>query len=125
MSDAKDLASACRLPFYEALGFVPTDNEQIINGIRFTPIKYHWLNASMLNTIGQIAWFPIDHSFLTYKKELMSYGYQVEKISMKDKTVLFKKYIKVIITYEQNIYKTDTYSYKNYLYADGFFLYNL
>ena len=28
------------LPFYKALGFVPTDNEQIVNGIRFTPMKY-------------------------------------------------------------------------------------
>ena len=32
---------------------------------------------------------PIDHSFLKYKKELMEYGYQVEKISMKERTVLF------------------------------------
>lgn len=28
------------LPFYKALGFVATDNEQIVNGIRFTPMKY-------------------------------------------------------------------------------------
>ncbi|MDD6308759.1 MAG: GNAT family N-acetyltransferase [Clostridia bacterium] len=28
------------LPFYKALGFVPTDNEQIVNDIRFTPMKY-------------------------------------------------------------------------------------
>ena len=41
--------------------------------------------------IEQIAGLPIDHSFLTYKKELMSYGYQVGKISMKDKTVIFQK----------------------------------
>lgn len=34
---------------------------------------------------------PIDHSFLTYKKELSGYGYAVKKISMKDKTVLFSK----------------------------------
>lgn len=41
--------------------------------------------------IENITGFPIDHSFLTYKKELMSYGYQVGKISMKDKTVIFQK----------------------------------
>lgn len=35
--------------------------------------------------------FPIDHSFLTYKKELISYGYEVVKISMKEKIVLFNK----------------------------------
>lgn len=34
---------------------------------------------------------PIDHSFLTYKKGLDSYGYRAEKISMKDKTVRFVK----------------------------------
>ena len=33
--------------------------------------------------IEQIAGLPIDHSFLTYKKELMDYGYQVGKASMK------------------------------------------
>ena len=41
--------------------------------------------------IEQIVGFPIDHSFLTYKKELMNYGYQIGKISMKEKTVLFQK----------------------------------
>ena len=41
--------------------------------------------------IEQIAGFPIDHSFLTYKKELMGYGYQVGKISMKNQTVVFQK----------------------------------
>lgn len=38
-----------------------------------------------------IAGIPIDHSFLTYKKELMSYGYQAVKISVKEQTVLFQK----------------------------------
>ena len=41
--------------------------------------------------IKNIVGFEIDHSFLTYKKELISYGYEVTKISMKDKTVLFNK----------------------------------
>lgn len=36
-----------------------------------------------------IAGFPIDHSFLKYKKELERYGWQVGKISMKEQTVLF------------------------------------
>lgn len=39
--------------------------------------------------IEKIAGIPIDHSFLRYKKELAGYGYQVKKISMKEKTVLF------------------------------------
>ena len=33
----------------------------------------------------------MDHSFLSYKKELSEYGYQVGKISMKEQTVLFNK----------------------------------
>lgn len=41
--------------------------------------------------IERIAGVPIDHSFLTYKKELGEYGYQVGKVSMKEQTVLFHK----------------------------------
>lgn len=41
--------------------------------------------------IQDIAGIPIDHSFLNYKKELVEYGYQVGKISMKGRTVSFKK----------------------------------
>lgn len=41
--------------------------------------------------IENILGFVIDHSFLTYKKELKEYGYEVVKISMKEKQVLFKK----------------------------------
>lgn len=39
--------------------------------------------------IQEIAGVPIDHSFLKYKKELVDYGYQAGKISMKEQTVLF------------------------------------
>ena len=35
--------------------------------------------------------FPIDHSFLTYKKELPAYGWSVKKISIKEQTVLFER----------------------------------
>ena len=41
--------------------------------------------------IKNILGFEIDHSFLTYKKELKEYGYEVGKISMKEKTVKFHK----------------------------------
>lgn len=41
--------------------------------------------------IENVAGVPIDHSFLKYKKELVSYGYEVEKISLKNKTVTFYK----------------------------------
>lgn len=42
--------------------------------------------------VEMILGFPIDHSFLTFKKELITYGYQVKKISMKEKWILFTKY---------------------------------
>ena len=41
--------------------------------------------------IESIRGFPIDHSFLTYKKELPAYGWNVKKISMKEQTVLFER----------------------------------
>jgi hypothetical protein len=41
--------------------------------------------------IQEILGFEIDHSFLNYKKELTEYGYQVGKISLKGKTVIFNK----------------------------------
>ena len=39
-----------------------------------------------------ICGFPIDHSFLNFKKELEAYGYRVTKISMKNKTVRIEKF---------------------------------
>lgn len=44
--------------------------------------------------IEKIAGIPIDHSFLKYKKELLEFGYQVGKISMKEQTVVFNKIAK-------------------------------
>ena len=41
--------------------------------------------------IENVAGMPIDHSFLTYKKELIEYVYKVGKISMKEQTVEFIK----------------------------------
>lgn len=41
--------------------------------------------------IKTILGFNIDHSFLTYKRELNKYGYVVSKISMKNKVIEFKK----------------------------------
>lgn len=41
--------------------------------------------------IRNILGFEIDHSFLTYKKEAKEYGYEVGKISMKEKNILFHK----------------------------------
>lgn len=41
--------------------------------------------------IKNILGFPIDHSFLTYKKELKEYGYEVSKIAMKKGLVIINK----------------------------------
>ena len=41
--------------------------------------------------IQDILGIEIDHSFLNYKKELTQYGYQVGKISLKEKTIFFNK----------------------------------
>lgn len=41
--------------------------------------------------IQSVLGFPIDHSFLTFKKELLEYGWEVEKISMKEEKVKFRR----------------------------------
>lgn len=43
--------------------------------------------------IHEIAGIAIDHSFFNYKKELLQYGYEVGKISLKGQTVIFNKTI--------------------------------
>lgn len=39
--------------------------------------------------LGQQAGVALDHSFLCYKKELPAYGFEVQKISLKNKVVKF------------------------------------
>lgn len=41
--------------------------------------------------IKDIFGFNIDHSFLTYKKELKEYGYEIKNISLKEKIVIVNK----------------------------------
>lgn len=41
--------------------------------------------------INKIASIPLDHSFLKYKKELEQYNIKADKISLKNKYVIFKK----------------------------------
>ncbi len=43
--------------------------------------------------IEKIAGLPIDHSFLTFKKELLDFGYKVGKISLKQQTVAFERIV--------------------------------
>ena len=41
--------------------------------------------------IERIAGLSLDHSFLNCKKELTDFGWEVEKISLKRQTVVFKR----------------------------------
>lgn len=41
--------------------------------------------------IEKIAGLPVDHSFLTFKKELAVKGFRVGKISLKEQTVSFER----------------------------------
>ena len=41
--------------------------------------------------IQVIAGIKLDHSFLNYKKELIQYGYEVGKISLKEQFIIFIK----------------------------------
>ncbi|WP_294013372.1 hypothetical protein [uncultured Treponema sp.] len=41
--------------------------------------------------IKDVAGIELDHSFLNCKKELLDYGYKVEKVKLKDKKIVFSK----------------------------------
>ena len=47
--------------------------------------------ALSFDEMEKIAGLPLDHSFLKYKKELLDYGHEVKKISMKAQMVSFIK----------------------------------
>ena len=46
---------------------------------------------SKYNSLWEYVQSNVNHSFLKYKKELIDYGYEVEKISMKEQTIIFNK----------------------------------
>ncbi len=41
--------------------------------------------------IGRITGFPMDHSFLRYRKELTEYGYEAGHVSLKERTAAFRR----------------------------------
>ena len=64
---------------------------------KYDPL-WKWINENKTDNfkltyaeIENIAGVPIDHSFLRLKKELLQYGFQVAKISLKEQTVDFEK----------------------------------
>lgn len=52
--------------------------------------RYNLSYEEIKNILG----FKLDHSFLTFKKELLEYGYEVKKISLKEKYVIIEKITK-------------------------------
>ena len=65
--------------------------------IKYDPL-WNWIKENGTDSfsltfaeIEEIAGMPIDHSFLTYKKKLSAYGFQVKKISIKEQKVMFEK----------------------------------
>lgn len=62
---------------------------------KYTPLWQHIAAAGAeemtltYEEIQAVLGFPIDHSFLTAKKELTALGWQVAKISMKEQKVRF------------------------------------
>lgn len=64
---------------------------------KFTPLWEYAAGqqgSKLLLSFGQveeICGLPIDHSFLNAKKELLAYGWQVKKISLKQQTVALEK----------------------------------
>ena len=63
---------------YEPLWRYIKDNQRLEYKLTYEEIR---------NILG----FDIDHSFLKYKKELLEYGYEITKISIKEKFVLIHK----------------------------------
>lgn len=66
---------------YEPLWLYLNENNQDRYNLSYEEIK---------NILG----FKLDHSFLTFKKELLKYGYEVKKISLKEKYVIIEKITK-------------------------------
>ena len=64
---------------------------------KYDPL-WNWIKkngtASFTLTFSEIeekSGVPIDHSFLTHKKELAEFGFKVGKISLKEETIAFEK----------------------------------
>lgn len=76
--DKLQFSEVLKVSKYQPLWNYINENQKVIYKLTYEEIK-------------SILGFEIDHSFLTYKKELKEYGYEVGKISMKEKTVTFNK----------------------------------
>ena len=60
--------------------------------------------------VKKIVGFEFDHAFLTYKKELIDYGYEFKKLSLKEKWICIVKNnrkIKILRAVERYIYNIE------------------
>ena len=64
---------------------------------KYDPLWHHIQGKSdgdyrvTFDEVKRVLGFEIDHSFLNHKKELLSYGYEIGKISLKDRTITYRK----------------------------------
>ena len=72
-------------------------NKEIITMSKYETL-WDWIKENKtedfelsFDQIEKITGIPLDHSFLNSKKELLSYGFCVDKISLKNKVVRFKR----------------------------------
>ena len=78
-----------------AIGSKPPALGQNRRVSKYDPLWHHvgtQQESSLTMTFDEIKailGFDIDHSFLNYKKELLTSGWQVDKISLKNRTVIF------------------------------------
>ena len=84
-------------PEKEEIGKIFFGIEQVINMSKYNKL-WQYISANKkdkyilsYDEIESILGFSIDHSFLTYKKELINYGYEVSKISIKNKQVIIER----------------------------------
>lgn len=73
-------SSPYAVPVYHKLGFKDTDSEQVVNGLRFTPMELNTVPflsdlAPFLDNVGHLISFPAKH-----KKKLIALWYLAEKI---------------------------------------------
>lgn len=66
---------------------------------KYDPLWKHIVSLKQQNIvlsfsdIKSVLGFDNDHSFLNYKKVLIAYGYEIEKISLKDKNIKIRAVI--------------------------------
>lgn len=64
---------------------------------KYTPLWQHLAGLDArevvlsFDEIAAIVGFPVDHAFLSYKKELPDYGWRFVRLSLKEKWVRFER----------------------------------